>query len=130
MQIADYGDHPANIGNDTGETFWSVSRTILEQLYMSLKPGGYAAFVTGDFVRKGQRVYFGKQWLALCEAVGFEPVAWAVAWKVERHGIQSSLFGDVEKRVDRVSFFRQLANKRNPDAAVLNEDVIFIKKPL
>ena len=124
------GDTVGQLGNDTGETFWSASRTILEQLYIALKPGGYAAFVTGDFVRKGKRVYFGEQWLALCKAVGFEPVAWAVAWKVERHGIQSSLFGDVEKRVDRVSFFRQLANKRNPDAAVLNEDVIFVRKPL
>ena len=125
-----YGDHPGNIGNDTGDTFWTASRAIVEQVYTALKPGGYAAWVTGDFVRKGKRVYFGEQWLALCKAVGFEPVAWAVAWKVERHGIQSSLFGDVEKRVDRVSFFRQLANKRNPDAAVLNEDVIFVRKPL
>jgi hypothetical protein len=31
--------------------------------------------------------------------------------------------------VDRVSFFRWLANEKNPEAAVLNEDVIFVRKP-
>lgn len=125
-----YGDTPGNIGNDTGDTFWAASRTILEQVYTAVKPGGYCAYVCGDFVRRGQRVRFGEQWLALCEAVGFEPVAWAVAWKTEHHGTQTSLFGDVEKRTDRVSFFRRLANERNPDAAVLNEDVIFVRRPL
>jgi hypothetical protein len=89
-----------------------------------------AAWVTGDFVRNGQRVPFGEQWLALCEAVGFEPLAWAVAWKTEHKGTQLDIFGNAhEKRVDRVSFFRQLANKRNPEAAILNEDVVFVRKP-
>ena len=66
----------------------------------------------------------------LCESVGFEPVAWAVAWKTEYNGNQLDIFGgDVEKRTDRVSFFRRLANEKNPDAAILNEDVIFVRKP-
>lgn len=119
-----------NLANDTGDTFWTASRAIVEQVYLALKPGGYVAWVTGDFVRKGKRVHFGQQWLALCEAVGFEAVAWAVAWKTEHHGVQRGIFGDVEKRKDRVSFFRRLANEKNPDAAILNEDVIFMQKPL
>lgn len=119
-----------NLANDTGDTFWTASRVIVEQVYLALKPGGYVAWVTGDFVRKGKRVHFGQQWLALCEAVGFEAVAWAVAWKTEHHGVQRGIFGDVEKRKDRVSFFRRLANEKNPDAAILNEDVIFMQKPL
>jgi hypothetical protein len=65
-----------------------------------------------------------------CEAVGFEPHTWAIAWKTEHYGTQRGMFGDVEKRKDRVSFFRRLANERNPDNAILNEDVIFVRKPV
>lgn len=130
QRTQEYGSTPGNTGNATGETFWTASRAIVEQVYAALKPGGYAAWVCGDFVRKGKRVYFGEQWLALCEACGFEPVTWAIAWKTEWHGTQTSLFGDVEMRTDRVSFFRRLANEKNPDAAVLNEDVIFVRRPM
>ena len=116
--------------NEASETFWQAARTIVEETYAVLKPGGVAAWVTGDFVRNGQRVPFGEQWLSLCEAVGFEPLAWAIAWKTEYKGTQLDIFGGkVEKRIDRVSFFRQLANKRNPEAAILNEDVVFVRKP-
>jgi hypothetical protein len=125
---ASYGDTPGNTGNTTGATFWQASKTIVEQVHLALKPGGYVAWVTGDFVRKGQRVEFGKQWLALCEACGFEAIAWAIAWKTEHHGTQRGIFEDVEKRTDRVSFFRRLANEKNPEAAILNEDVIFMRK--
>lgn len=131
IDLADYGSTTGNIGNDTGATFWQASRLILEQLYITLKPGGVAAFVCGDFVRQGQRVYFGQQWLDLCTAVGFQPLEWAVAWKTEYKGNQLDIFGnDHEKRIDRVSFFRRLANEKNPDNAILNEDVIFVQKPL
>jgi hypothetical protein len=126
----DYGATPGNVGNDTGDNFWTAARLIVEQTYAVLKPGAVASFVTGDFVRRGKRVEFGQQWLDLCTAVGFEPYAWAVAWKTEHKGSQLDIFGNVvEQRVDRVSFFRRLANERNPDAAILNEDVIFVRKP-
>ncbi len=119
-----------NIGNDTGDTFWSAAATIVAQCYAILRPGGYAAFVTGDFVRNKQRVPFGEQWLALCESVGFEPVLWAVAHKDEYQGTQTSMFGDdVELTKTKVSFFRRLANRNNPDAAITNEDVLFVRKP-
>ena len=131
MQVATYGSDPGNIGNNTGDTFWGAAATIVEQCYEILKPGGYAAFVTGDFVRNKKRVPFGEQWLALCEACGFEPVLWAVAHKSEYNGTQRSMFGDdVELTKTRVSFFRRLANQNNPDAAITNEDVIFVRKPL
>lgn len=29
----------------------------------------------------------------------------------------------------KVSFFRRLSNANNPDAAITNEDVIFVRKP-
>ena len=127
----DYGDHPANVGNETGETFWTAARQIVEQTYQILKPGAYTAWVCGDFIRNKKRVYFGRQWMELCQAVGFEPIEWAIAWKTEYKGNQLDIFGnDHEKRIDRVSFFRRLANEKNPDNAILNEDVIFMRKPL
>jgi tRNA G10 N-methylase Trm11 len=130
-RIESYGDHPANIGNDTGQTFWTAARQILEQTHQVLKPGAVAAFVCGDFVRNRQRVYFGRQWLALCEAVGFEPLEWITAWKTETHGTQLDIFGNGHARkVDRVSFFRRLANEKTPEAAILSEDVIIVRKPL
>lgn len=95
-----------------------------------LRPGAVAAWVTGDFVRNKQRVPFGEQWLALCESVGFEPLLWAVAWKHEDHGAQLDIFGNATPLTkSRLSFFRRLANAKNPDSAILNEDVIFVRKP-
>ncbi len=127
----DYGSALGNVGNDTGDTFWQAARVIVEQTYTILKPGAYAAWVTGDFVRKGKRVHFGQQWLDLCVACGFKPHVWAVAWKTESNGSQLDIFGgEVERRIDRVSFFRRLANAKNPDNAILNEDVIFVSKPV
>ena len=127
----EYGKTNGQLGQDSGETFWTAARQIVEQTYLVLKPGAYAAWVCGDFVRNKQRVYFGRQWLQLCEAVGFETVEWAIAWKTEYKGTQLDIFGNEhEKRIDRVSFFRRLANEKNPDNAILNEDVIFVRKPL
>lgn len=125
-----YGSTPGNIGNDTAGTFWSAAAVIVQQCHAILRPGGYAAWVTGDFVRNKQRVPFGQQWLDLCIACGFEPVLWAVAWKSEHNGAQLGIFGNArELRKEKVSFFRRLANQKNPDAAVANEDVIFVRKP-
>jgi len=137
---ARYGQTAGNLGNlpagvvtpsdDQPSTFWEAAATIVAQCYAILRPGGYAAFVTGDFVRNKQRVPFGEQWLALCESVGFEPVLWAVAHKEEYQGTQTALFGeDVELTKTKVSFFRRLANRNNPDAAITNEDVLFVRKP-
>jgi hypothetical protein len=121
-----------NLGSITTsqETFWTAARQIVEQTYQVLRPGAVAVFVTGDFVRNRQRVYFGRQWMALCEAVGFEPLEWVTCWKTETHGTQFDIFGNGHTRkVDRVSFFRRLANEKNPGAAILNEDVIIMRRP-
>lgn len=128
--LGTYGDTPGNIGNDTADTFWSAAAQIVAQCYAILRPGGYAAWVTGDFVRNRRRVPFGQQWLDLCVACGFEPVLWAVAWKSEHNGTQGGLFGDArELRKEKVSFFRRLANAKHPESAIVNEDVIFVRKP-
>lgn len=128
--LTDYGQANGQLGQDTGETFWMAARQIVEQTYQILKPGAYTAWVCGDFIRNKKRVYFGRQWMELCQAIGFEPIEWAVAWKREPGPIQTGMFGSVDKTIDRVSFFRRLANEKNPDNAILNEDILFMQKPL
>ena len=129
--MGDYGSDPANIGNDTGDTFWTAARAIVEQTYAALRPGGYAAWVTGDFIRNGQRVEFGRQWMQLCEACGFQMVEWITASKVDKHPAQLGLFGGSHSRdKERVSFFRRMSNKKNPENAITSENVIILRKPL
>lgn len=125
-----YGETPGQLGAENTETFWTAAREIVAQVYNVLQPGGVAAFITGDFVRNKKRVPFGEQWLALCESVGFELVAWATAWKTDDRGTQLGLLGDdKDLKKSKISFFRRLANEKNPDAAILNEDVIFVRRP-
>lgn len=124
-----YGDHPANIGNDQGETFWSAAALIVAQVYQVLKPGGYTFWVCKDFVRNKKRVPFSDQWQALCEAHGFVPVERVRAWVVEDHGTQGNMFGDDKLlRKERKSFFRRLAEK-NGSPRIDWEDVIIMRKP-
>lgn len=127
----EYGQTEGQLGQDTGETFWMAARQIVEQTYMVLKPGAYAAWVTGNFRRNGEIVDFGGQWLALCEAVGFVGIEHAIAWKVERRGSQLDLWGESHsKDISRVSFFRRLDNAKNPGQEIQSEDVWFVQKPL
>ena len=127
---SDYGSDPANIGNDTGDTFWSASRAIIEQTYAALRPGGYAAWVTKRFVRKGQIVPFSDQWEALCAAVGFEPVERIAAMLVDDHGDQLDIFGGATaRRKERKSFFRRLAEAKG-SPRIDHEDVIIMRKPV
>ena len=126
---ANQATDPANLANDTGETFWSAARVICEQTYAVLKPGGYAAWVCQDFVRKGQRVPFSDQWEQLCAAVGFEPVERIAAMLVEEHGTQLDIFGNGHaRRTERKSFFRRLAEKKG-SPRIDHEDVIIMRKP-
>ena len=148
-----YGGSEGQMGNEMGNTFWEAARLVVEQCYKLLEPGSVAVWVTGDYARNGERVLFGEQWLALCEAVGFELEEWIVAWKTEYAPTHVALLdtvmlnGEVAEagtavrykpgkkndgvrpaQKDRVSFFRRLANERNPKASILNEDVIIVRK--
>jgi hypothetical protein len=115
---------------EQSETFWAAARAIVEQTYAALRPGGYAAWVTKDFVRKGQRVPFSDQWQQLCEAVGFEPVERIYAMLVDDHGDQLDIFGGVTaRRKERKSFFRRLAEKKG-SPRIDHEDVIIMRKPV
>jgi hypothetical protein len=122
-------DSPGQLGTESPDTFWAAARAIVEQTYAVLRPGGYAAWVCKDFVRKGQRVPFSDQWQQLCEAVGFEPVERIAAMLVDDHGDQLDIFGGVTaRRKERKSFFRRLAEKKG-SPRIDHEDVIIMRKP-
>lgn len=125
---------PANLGNlgsETNvdrETFWAAARTILEQVYQLLKPGGHCAWIVKDYVKAGKRVPFCDNWARLCEAVGFKVVQ-RVRCHLVKEETNPGLFGKVTKRTERKSFFRRL-HERKPGAVRIDwEEVLFVVRP-
>jgi hypothetical protein len=110
--LASYGESAENLGNNRGETFWSASRLIIEQLHQVIVPGGHAVFVVKAFVRDKKIVDFPGQWAQLCEAVGFRLLHHHRASLVEHSGTQGGFHEDKEIRVERKSFFRRLAEAK------------------
>ena len=122
-------DSPGQLGTESPDTFWAAARVIVEQTYAALRPGGYAAWVTKRFVRKGQIVEFSDQWEALCAAVGFQRVERIYAMLVDDHGSQLDIFGGATpRRTERKSFFRRLAEKKG-SPRIDWEDVLILRKP-
>jgi len=107
-----YGQQEGNVGLQRGETFWSASRLILEELHQVIVPGGHAVFVVKAFVRDKKIVDFPGQWAQLCEAVGFTLLHHHRASLVEYSGTQGGFHEDKEIRVERKSFFRRLAEAK------------------
>jgi len=125
-----YGSTEGQLGAEKAETFWGAAKTIVEQVYDILVPGGHCIWVTKRFVRDKQIVEFSEQWAALCQSVGFELVHWHKAWLIEDRGAQYDLFGELqEKTVKRMSFFRRLYEAKYPENAIDWEDVICFVKP-
>ena len=110
-----YGETPGNIGNDSGETFWSASALIAAETFAALTPGAHACWVLKAFVRDGALVDFPAQWRALTESVGFVTLHKHHALLVEEHGEQMALDnGNGRKRGKaRRSFFRTLQVTRD-----------------
>lgn len=101
-----YSQTASNLGNAHDATFWEAARTIVEQVYLVLKPRAHAVWVLKAYVRSGQIVDFPDQWRRMCEACGFETLHVHRAWLVEEHGAQATLEGTVERRhKERKSFF-------------------------
>ncbi len=110
-----YGD--SGIGRERTQeaidTFWSAARTIVEQLHIVLRPGAHAVWVVKAFVRKGQIVDFPGQWQVLCESCGFVTLHEHHALLTEERGTQYDLNGKAHtKKVERISFFRRLAQSK------------------
>jgi len=109
----EYGDSTGNIGNDSGDEFWTAARQIVDQVYMALRPGGHAVWVCKDFVRNKERVPFSDQWRQLCEAAGFVTVHQHLALLVRSRGKSLTLDGGiVEHSTSSKSFFRRLAESK------------------
>lgn len=107
-----YGQSEGQLGIERGETFWSASRLILEQLHQVIIPGGHAVFVVKAFVRDKKIVDFPGQWAQLCEAVGFRLLHDHHALLTENYGTQGGFEGDKEMVIARKSFFRRLAESK------------------
>jgi hypothetical protein len=124
-----YGTDPKQLGNTHGDTFWSAARTILEQTYAVLKPGGYAIWIVKDYVREGKIVPFSHQWRALCEHVGFVTLHEHHALLVESHA-EMGLFGEpvTMYRVAKKGFFRRLHERKRPDLAIDYETIWCMRK--
>lgn len=129
MLASNYGATNGQLGTETGETFWSAAKTIMEQCHQVLAPSAVAVWVCKRFVRNKRIVEFSQQWAQLGEACGFETVEWIRAWLVEDRGAQFDLFGNLEKRtVERKSFFRRLYENKYPGNSIDWEDVVIQKK--
>lgn len=125
----DYGTTPGQLGQESKETFWAAAKTIIEQVFCLLKPGGVTIWVTKRFVRDGEIVEFSQQWIQLCEAVGFEFLEGFQAMLVKENGQQATIDGGlVNLRTEKKSFFRRLSEKRG-SPRIDWEDVLVLRKP-
>ena len=123
-----YGDSEGQLAKADSETFWSSCAKIVRECHTVLRPGGHAIWVTKDFIRKGQRVPFGDQWQAVCEAAGFELVCRHRAMLVADYGSQADAFGKAKRlTVTRKSFYRRLAESKG-SPAIDWEDVLCMVK--
>jgi len=122
-QYSDYGNSDGQLGNSSGDTFWSASREIVQGCFELLKPGGHAIWVCKDYVKAKKRVPFSDRWLALCESVGFTLVCRHQAMLVKEHGTQTTIHGDKKITTERKSFFRRLAESKG-SPRIDFEDVI------
>ena len=129
-RFGSYGITPGNISNLNSDTFWAAAKIIISQCFLILRPSGMAIWITKDFIRNKVRVPFSNDWKRLNEVCGFEFVEWIKASLVETDE-HPSLFDQVDttKRTKRASFFRRLYEKKYPDNAIDEEDVLVFRKP-
>jgi len=124
----DYGNTTGQIGQDHGETFWTAARTIIEQTYQVLTPGGHAIWVTKRYVKNKSIVDFTGQWIAVCESVGFRTLHIHHAMLVRHNGTSLTLDGGkIEHKTESKSFFRRLAESKG-SPRIDWEDVVCMVK--
>lgn len=104
-----YGTADGNLGNASGDSFWLAAREIVDQVHLSLKPGGHAIFVVKGYVKNKTYIDFPDQWRRICEAAGFVTLHEHHALLV--HAKQHMLDGGIYNRESK-SFFRRLAEKK------------------
>jgi len=120
-----------NMGNSTGETFWTAAFQVVRECHRILKPGGIAVWVVKAFCRKGKIVDFPGDWVKLCKARGFEMVEEIHASLVKEVPEPSMFEVKQTRQIARKSFFRRLHEKKRPDLAIDYEVVLVMRrKPL
>lgn len=119
-----------NLETLNSETFWTAARSIVQECFEILAPGGVAVFVVKAFVRNKMVVDFPGDWCRLCAHVGFTVLQEVHASLVTetRHG---HLFdGEIVKRTEKKSFFRRVHEQRNPSTRIDHEVVWFFRKTM
>lgn len=122
-----YGQSEGQLGNSTGETYWSAMRLVYDQCRLALTPGGYMAVVIKDYVKNRARVPLCDQTLELLTALGFAAVERIHAMLV-KESTRQGLFGAETKRKERKSFFRRLAESKG-SPRIDYEEVLVVRKP-
>jgi len=109
----EYGSTPGQLGQDSGATFWTAAREIIEQVYAVLAPGAHAVWVCKGYVKGGKLVDFPGQWRTVCEAVGFVTLHEHHAMLVKHNGTSLTIDGEEVHHVkESKSFFRRLSEKK------------------
>lgn len=125
-----YGATNEQLGSVHADTFWKAARTIVEQTFQVLRPGGHAIWVVKNYVRNSAIVDFTGDWAKLCQHVGFEWLHHHRALLTEAHGTQRDLFGaDQVQSTAHISFFRRLHQAKYPHLAITHESVLCFRKP-
>ena len=128
------GNLNIGIGNDPRQLtntsdYWSASRAIVTQIKNLLSPGGHVMWVVKDYVENGRRIPFCDRWRRLFEGLGFVALHEHHALVVEQRGVAITLEGEIiEKRVERKSFFRRVAEKHG-SPRIDWETVLCFEKP-
>ena len=122
---ATYGTAPAQLGNTSGDTFWSAAAQIMQELALLLPAGAVCAWVVKAYIKNKKIVPFDKQWQSLCEAHGFHTVEIIHASLIEHHGVQETFFGESENiQTARKSFFRRLCEKKGSPS--IDHEVVLV----
>jgi DNA modification methylase len=119
-----YGYNKNQLGNTSGDTFWSASKEIVQESYDLLKQDGHAIWVAKDYVSKGKLIPFSDRWVTLCESVGFKVVC--------RHHamvVRADQMGWLGSKIitERKSFFRRLQESKG-SPRIDWEDVVCMVK--
>lgn len=131
MEKRGRGDQYGEAGGQIAgrDDFWSAARTIVEQVFLALEPGGHAAWVVKDYVKDGQRVPFCENWRQLCESVGFVTLHEHRALFGEKT-VQGTLEGGAHETIkEHKSFLRRVAEKKG-SPRIDWETVYCMERPL
>jgi len=122
-----YGKEDGQIGALKKETYWEACAKVYEQCHLILKPGGHAALVVKNFVRKGQVIDLAGNTCKLLEHLGFTIEYRIHAMLIKDMGT-ADMFTGKTKTSQRKSFFKRLHEQKHPETKIDWEEVIIARK--